>query len=101
MGTLRNHTNTKKGKLTITDNYRGISLTQVASKIYNCCLLNRVQPVIDKVFRPNQNGFGKGRLTTSHILALHRIVEELKNHGMEAVLTFIDFCKAFDCVDCS
>ena len=90
----------KKGDLTITDNYRVISLTQVASKIYNCCLLNRVRPVIDKVLRPNQNGFRKGRSTTSHILALRRIVEELKNHNMEAVLTFIDFCKAFDSIDC-
>ena len=89
----------KKGNLTITDNYRGISLTQVASKIYNRCLLNRVRPVIDKVLRPNQNGFRKGRSTTSHILALRCIVEELENHDMEAVLTFIDFRKAFDCID--
>ena len=89
----------KKGDLTITDNYRGISLTQVASKIYNRCLLNRVRLVIDKVLRPNQNGFRKGRSTTSHILALRRIVEELKNHDMEAVLTFIDFSKAFDSID--
>ena len=89
----------KKGNLTITDNYRGISLTQVASKIYNRCLLNRIHLVIDKVLQPNQNGFRKGRSTTSHILALRRIVEELKNHDMEAVLTFIDFCKAFDCID--
>ena len=89
----------KKDKLTITDNYRGISLTQVASKIYNRCLLNRVRPVIDKVSRPNQNGFRKGKSTTSHILALRHIVEELKNHDMEAVLTFIDFRKAFDSID--
>ena len=89
----------KKGDLTITDSYRGISLTQVASKIYNRCLLNRVRPVIDKVLRPNQNGFRKGRSTTSHILALRRIVEELKNHDIEAVLTFIDFRKAFDSID--
>ena len=47
----------KKGNLTITDNYRGISLTQVVSKIYNHSLLNRVHLVIDKVLRPNQNGF--------------------------------------------
>ena len=89
----------KKGNLTITDNYRGISLTQVASKSYNRCLLNRVRPVIDKVLRPNQNGFRKGRSTTLHILALWRIVEELKNHNMEAVLTFIGFRKAFDSID--
>ena len=49
----------KKGNLTITDNYRFISLTQVASKSYNDCLLNRIHPVIDKVLRPNQNGFRK------------------------------------------
>ena len=48
---------------------------------------------------PNQNSFRKGRSTTSHILALHRIVDELKNHDMEAVLTFIDFHKAFDSID--
>ena len=51
------------------------------------------------MLRPNQNGFRQGRSTTSHILALRRIVEELKNHDMEAVLTFIDFRKAFDSVD--
>jgi hypothetical protein len=49
--------------------------------------------------RPNQNGFRQGRSTSSHLLALRRIVEELKNHDMEAVLTFIDFRKAFDSVD--
>ena len=89
----------KKGDLTKTNNYRGISLSQVASKIYNRCLLNRIRPVIDKVLRPNQNGFRQGRSTTSHILALRRIVEELKNHDMEAVLTFIDFRKAFDSIN--
>ena len=89
----------KKGDLTKTDNYRGISLSQVASKIYNRCLLNRIRPVIDKVLRPNQNGFRQGRSTTSHILALRRIVEELKNHDMEAVITFIDFRKAFDSIN--
>jgi len=89
----------KKGDLTVTDNYRGISLTQIASKVYNRCLLNRIRPVIDKVLRPNQNGFRKGKSTSSHLLALRRIVEELKNHDLEAVITFVDFRKAFDSID--
>ena len=88
----------KKGDLEKSDNYRGISLTQVASKIYNRCL-NRIRPVIDKVLRPNQNGFRQGKSTTSHIFALHRIVEELKNYNKEAVVAFIDFRKAFDSID--
>ena len=52
----------KKGDLTVTDNYRGSSLTQSASKVYNRCLLNRIRPVIDRVLRPNQNGFWKENL---------------------------------------
>ena len=51
------------------------------------------------MLRPDQNGFQKGRSATSHILALHRIVDELKTHDMEAILTFIDFRKAFDSID--
>ena len=86
----------KKGDLTKTDNYRGISLSQVGAKVYNRCLLNRIRPVLDKVLRPNQNGFRPERSTSSHVLALRRIVEELKNHKKEAVISFIDFRKAFD-----
>ena len=89
----------KKGNLTITDNYRGISLTQVAAKTYNRLLLNRLRPVLDKVLRPNQNGFRQSRSTSAHILALRRIVEEVLNHKKEAVLVFIDFRKAFDSID--
>ena len=51
------------------------------------------------MLRPDQNGFRKGRSATSHILALRRIVDELKTHDMEAILTFIDFRKAFDSID--
>ena len=89
----------KKGDLTKPDNYRGISLSQVAAKIYNRCLLNRIRPVIDRVLRPNQNGFRKDCSTSSHILALRRIVEELKNYKKEAVISFIDFRKAFDSIN--
>ena len=88
----------KKGDLRIPDNYRGIALSQIAAKVYNRCILNRIRPVIDKVLRTNQNGFRKGRSTTSHILALRRIVEELRNYNREAIIIFIDFRKAFDSI---
>ena len=68
----------KKGDLTLPDNYRGISLTQVAAKVYNRLLLNRLRPVIDKLLRPNQNGFRPSRSTSAQILALRRIVEEVR-----------------------
>ena len=62
----------KKENLTIPDNYRGISLSEIASKIYNRCLLNRIRPIIDTALRPNQNGFRQGRSTTLHLLGMTR-----------------------------
>ena len=89
----------KKGNLTLPDNYRGISLTQIAAKVYNRLLLNRLRPVLDQLLRPNQNGFRPLRSTSAQILALRRIVEEVRNHRKEAVLVFIDFRKAFDSIN--
>ena len=62
-------------------------------------ILNRIRPIIDKLLRPNQNGFRALRSTTVQILALRRIVEEVLNHDKEAVIIFIDFMKAFDSID--
>ena len=39
----------KKGDLTRCTNYRGISLTQIASKVYNRLILNRIRPSIDSL----------------------------------------------------
>ena len=89
----------KKGDLTKPDNYRGISLSQTAAKVYNRVILNRIRPELEKVLRPNQNGFRAGRSTSSQVLALRRIVEEMRNFNKEALILFIDFRKAFDSID--
>ena len=89
----------KKGELTCCTNYRGISLSQIASKIDNRLILNRIRPIIDRLLRPSQNGFRPGRSISSHLLALRRIIEKLRNYKKEAVITFIDFKKAFDSID--
>ena len=88
----------KKGDLTKTDNYRGISLTSIVSKTLNRMLLNRMKPSLEEVLRKNQNGFRPGRSTTSHILALRRIIEGAKAKNLKATMVFIDFKKAFDSV---
>ena len=80
----------KKGDLRYTDNYRGIRLTQVAAKIYNRLLLNRIRPAIDKLLPTNQHGFRSPRSTSSQILALRRIIEELQNHAKERVIVFFE-----------
>ena len=88
----------KKGDLSKASNYRGISLTSIAAKIFNRLILNRIRPHIEPLLRPNQNGFRAERSTTSHILALRRLIEGIKDKNLECVITFIDFKKAFDSV---
>ena len=44
----------KKGDLGLAKNYRGITLTSIAVKIYNALLRNRVEPKIDNILRKNQ-----------------------------------------------
>ena len=89
----------KKGDLQLPQNYRGITLSPLASKIYNSMLLNRISPHIDPILRQNQNGFRKGRLTLPQILALRRIIEELRISKRKASIVFVDFSKAFDSVN--
>ena len=88
----------KSGDLSLYANYRGISLSSIVSKLVNRMLLNRIQPKLDQHLRPNQNGFRPKRSTTSHILALRRIIEGVKRNNLKAVLLFVDFSKAFDSV---
>ena len=88
----------KKGDLGDTGNYRGISLTVTAVKIYNKSLLDRRRPHLDPLHRVNQNGFRTGRSTLSQILSLRRFIEGIKDERLPAILTFIDFSKAFDSI---
>ena len=61
----------------ITKNYKDINLIAMAAKFFNTPLLNRIQPEIEKIMWKNQNVFQRNRLTTSHILNIHRITKEV------------------------
>ena len=88
----------KKGDLGLAKNYRGITLTSIAAKIYNALLRNRIEPKIDNILRKNQNGFRRNRSTTSQIPTIHRILEGVRENNLQATLIFVDFTKAFDSI---
>ena len=85
----------KKGDLGLVKNYRGITLTPIAAKIYNALLRNRIEPKIDIILRKNQNGFRRNRSTTSQILTIRRILEGVRAKNLQATLIFVDSTKAF------
>ena len=86
----------KSGDLSNTNNYRGISLICIIAKIYNRMIL--IRSAIDLKLRINQNGFHPKRTTVAQILTLRRIIEGVKTNHLPAIITFIDFKKAFDSI---
>ena len=88
----------KKGDLGLTKNYRGITLTSIAAKVYNARLQNRIEPKIDSILRKNQNSFQRNRSTTSQILTIRRILEGAGTKKLQATLLFVDFTKAIDSI---
>ena len=68
----------KKGDFGLTKNYRCLTHTFLAVKIYNALLCNCIEPKIEKILRKNQNGSRRNRSTTSQILTIRRILESIR-----------------------
>ena len=88
----------KKGDHRIAKNYRGITFTSTAAKIYNAQLCNCIKPKIEKMLRKNQNSFWRNRSTASQILTSCRILEVYMHKNLEATILFIDFSKVFNSI---
>lgn len=89
----------KKGDLSMPSNYKGIAITSLVSKILNKMIYNRIQPHIDPILRVNQIGARAGRSTAPLILGIRRIIKNIEEFNLNAVLTFIDFRKAYDSIN--
>ena len=74
----------KKGNLRISKNYRGKTLTAIASKVYNELFHNHNRPEVEKVLRKNQNGFQRNWSTTFQILIIHCIIEGVQEINLKA-----------------
>ena len=88
----------KKGNFGLVKNYRAVTLTSIAAKIYNALQRNRIEPQIANTLRKNQNGFQRNRSTTPQILTIRRIREGVRAKNLQVTLLFVDFTKAFDSI---
>ena len=77
-------------------NYRTIALISHASKVMLKILQARLQQYVNCELPDVQAGFRKGR---DQIANIHWIIEKARDFQKNIYFCFIDYAKAFDCVD--
>ena len=89
----------KKGNAKECSNYRTIALISHASKVMLKILQARLQQYMNHEIPDVQAGFRKGRGTRDQIANIHCIMEKAREFQKNIDFCFIDYAKAFDCVN--
>jgi hypothetical protein len=79
------------------ENYRGITLLNVAYKILSCIILERLKEYSEEILGEYQWGFTPHR-RTDQIFVVRQILEKFYVHDIDLHLLSIDFKKAFDSI---
>ena len=91
---------TKQNKdITSLENWRHISLLNVAYKIATEVNANRVKSAISNIIHNSQTDFIKGRYIGENIRLLFEIIDNGEDEDKPGLIFFSDFEKAFDSVD--
>ena len=93
------HSNPKKGNAKECSNYCTIVLISHASKVALKILQTRLQQYMNHELPDIQAGFRKGRGTRDQIANIHWIIEKAGEFQKNIYFCFLDYTKAFDCVD--
>ena len=89
----------KKGNPRECGNNRTIALITHASKVLLKVMQRRIEPYMQRELAAEQAGFRKGRETRDQIANLRWILEKGREYNKHIYMCFIDYSKAFDCVD--
>ncbi|VDL99513.1 unnamed protein product [Schistocephalus solidus] len=91
------HLYKRKGNRQLCDNHRGISLLNIAGKIFARILLNRLNGHLEQGLLPeSQCGFRRHRGITDMIFAARQLQEKRQDMRTHIFTTFVDLTKAFD-----
>ena len=88
-----------KGNAKECSNYHTIALISHASKVMLKILQARLQQYMDRELPDVQAGFRKSRGTRDQIANIRWIIEKAREFQKNIYFLFIDYAKAFDCVD--
>ena len=80
-------------------NYRTIALISQASKVMLKTLQARLQQYVNRELPDVQGDFRKGIGTRDQIADIHWIMEKAREFQKNIYFCFIDYAKAFDCVE--
>ena len=89
----------KKGNAKDCPNYRTVTLISHASKVILKILQARLQQYVNCELTDVQAGLRKGRGTRDQIANIHWIIRKAREFQKNIYFCFIDYDKAFDCVD--
>jgi len=89
----------KKGNAKECSNYHTIVLISHASKVMLKILQARLQQYVNQELTDVQAEFRKGRGTRDQIANIHGIIEKVREFQKNIYFYFIDYAKAFDCMD--
>ena len=80
-------------------NYRTSALISHAGKVMLKILQARLQQYVNRELPDVQAGFRKGRGTRDQVASICWIIEKAREFQKNIYFCFIDYAKAFDCVD--
>ena len=89
----------KKGNAKECSNYCTIALISRASRVMLKILQARLQQYVNRVLPDVQADFRKGRGTRDQIANIRWIIKKSRAFQKNIYFCFIDYAKAFDCVD--
>ena len=93
------HSNAKERQCQECSNYCTIALISHTSKVMLKILQARLQQYLNRELLNVQAGFRKDRGTRDQITNIRWIIEKAREFQKNIYFCFIDYAKAFDCVD--
>ena len=93
------HFSPKETNATECSNYHTVALISHTCKVMLIILQARFQQYVTHKLPDVQTVFRKGRGTSDQIANIHWIIERAREFQKNIYFCFIDYAKAFDCVD--
>eukprot|EP00923_Selenidium_pygospionis_P022609 GHVN01039122.1.p1 GENE.GHVN01039122.1~~GHVN01039122.1.p1 ORF type:complete len:292 (+),score=23.38 GHVN01039122.1:417-1292(+) len=87
-----------KGDREALDSYRGITLLEVAGKVFTKILGRRLKVIVEATVDENQYGFRAARSCTDCIFLMRLLIEKSVEHRQGLYAAFVDIRRAFDTV---